>query len=96
MKNIINNAKRFPLIVAEIGQAHEGSVGLAHSFIDAIADCGADAVKFQCHFHKFCIIVTGIWEIGLISRFVLFGSCIFFERGRFHDVKWYRFRFFIK
>ena len=47
MKNIINNAKRFPLIVAEIGQAHEGSVGLAHSFIDAIADCGADAVKFQ-------------------------------------------------
>ncbi len=53
MKNIINNAKRFPLIVAEIGQAHEGSVGLAHSFIDAIADCGADAVKFQCHLSEF-------------------------------------------
>ena len=37
------------LIIAEIGQAHEGSLGQAHSFIEAIADAGADAVKFQTH-----------------------------------------------
>ncbi len=37
------------LIVAEIAQAHDGSLGLAHSFIDAIAKAGADAVKFQTH-----------------------------------------------
>ena len=36
-------------IIAEIGQTHEGSLGLAHSLIDAAADHGADAVKFQCH-----------------------------------------------
>ncbi len=36
-------------IVAEVGQAHEGSLGQAHSFIEAIADAGADAVKFQTH-----------------------------------------------
>ena len=36
-------------IIAEVAQAHEGSLGLAHSFIDAIADSGADAVKFQTH-----------------------------------------------
>ena len=29
--------------------AHDGSVGLAHAFIDAIAAAGADAVKFQTH-----------------------------------------------
>ena len=29
--------------------SHDGSLGLAHAFIDAIADAGADAVKFQTH-----------------------------------------------
>jgi N-acetylneuraminate synthase len=37
------------LIVGEVAQAHDGSLGLAHAFIDAIADAGADAVKFQTH-----------------------------------------------
>lgn len=37
------------LIVAEVAQAHDGSLGMAHAFIDAIADCKADAVKFQTH-----------------------------------------------
>src|ERR687889_305331 len=37
------------IIVGEVGQAHDGSLGLAHAFIDAIAATGADAVKFQTH-----------------------------------------------
>lgn len=37
------------LIVAEVAQAHDGSLGMAHAFIDAIADSKADAVKFQTH-----------------------------------------------
>jgi len=37
------------LIVGEVAQAHDGSLGMAHAFIDAIADAGADAVKFQMH-----------------------------------------------
>jgi sialic acid synthase SpsE len=36
-------------IVAELGNTHEGSVGLAKQMILAAADCGADAVKFQTH-----------------------------------------------
>ena len=36
-------------IVAEVAQSHDGSLGLAHAFIDAIAAAGADAVKFQTH-----------------------------------------------
>ena len=39
-----------PEIIAEIAQAHDGSLGFAHSFIDLAADCGADTVKFQVHF----------------------------------------------
>lgn len=38
-----------PLVVGEVAQAHDGSLGLAHAFVDAVADAGADAVKFQTH-----------------------------------------------
>ncbi|MCB7481337.1 N-acetylneuraminate synthase family protein [Christiangramia sediminis] len=37
------------LLIAEIAQAHEGSLGIAHSYIDALAKTGVDAVKFQVH-----------------------------------------------
>jgi N,N'-diacetyllegionaminate synthase len=36
-------------LIAEIAQAHEGSLGLAHSYIDALAETCVDAVKFQTH-----------------------------------------------
>ena len=36
-------------IIAEIGNTHEGSVGLAKQFIKAAADTGVDCVKFQTH-----------------------------------------------
>ena len=42
MKKMVN-------IIAEIGQAHEGSLGIAISYIDALADTGVNAVKFQVH-----------------------------------------------
>ena len=38
-----------PLVIAEVAQAHDGSLGYAHAFIDLAADCGADAIKFQTH-----------------------------------------------
>ena len=37
------------LIVAEIAQAHDCSLGMAHAYIDAAAKAGADAVKSQTH-----------------------------------------------
>jgi N-acetylneuraminate synthase len=37
------------LIIGEIAQAHDGSLGTAHAYIDAIAGSGANAVKFQTH-----------------------------------------------
>ena len=37
------------LTIAEIGQAHDGSLGLLHSYIDALSKTGVDIVKFQTH-----------------------------------------------
>ena len=37
------------LVIAEVAQAHDGSLGAAHAFIDLAANCGADAIKFQTH-----------------------------------------------
>ncbi len=41
--------KNSTFIIAEIAQAHEGSLGIAHSYIDALAKTGVNAVKFQTH-----------------------------------------------
>lgn len=37
------------VVIAEIAQAHDGSLGRAHAYIDAAAGAGAHAVKFQTH-----------------------------------------------
>ncbi|MBC3538508.1 N-acetylneuraminate synthase family protein [Rufibacter sediminis] len=36
-------------VIVEIGQAHDGSLGILHSYIDAVASSGADVIKFQTH-----------------------------------------------
>lgn len=36
-------------LIAEVSQNHDGSLGMAHSYIDAVADTGFDAIKFQTH-----------------------------------------------
>ena len=38
-----------PYLIAEIAQAHDGSLGILHSYIDAVADTGVQAIKFQMH-----------------------------------------------
>lgn len=38
------------LIIAEVAQAHDGSLGFAHAFVDAVARRGVDAIKFQTHY----------------------------------------------
>ena len=46
-KHLCGNGKAF--VIAEVAQAHDGSLGTAHAYIDAVADCGVDGVKFQTH-----------------------------------------------
>ena len=40
---------KLPFIIAEIAQAHDGSLGMAHAYIDAVAKSGCHAIKFQTH-----------------------------------------------
>ena len=53
MKSISSYEKeRKTFIIAEIGQAHDGSLGILHSLIESIADTGVNAIKFQVHIAK--------------------------------------------
>ncbi len=36
-------------LIAEVGLAHDGSLGAAHAFVSAAAETGVDAIKFQTH-----------------------------------------------
>lgn len=47
INRIWENSK--PYVIAEISQNHDGSLGQAHAFIDAVASTGVDAIKFQTH-----------------------------------------------
>jgi N-acetylneuraminate synthase len=38
-----------PYLIAEIAQAHDGSLGILHSYVDAVAKTGVQAIKFQMH-----------------------------------------------
>ena len=49
----IYKAKSKTYLIAEVGLAHDGSLGIAKSFIDKIAESGADAVKFQMHIKNY-------------------------------------------
>src|SRR3989440_10090411 len=45
----LDDLTRHCLIIGEVAQAHDGSLGTAHAYIDAVARAGAGAVKFQTH-----------------------------------------------
>lgn len=48
LEEVFRNQRR-GFVIAEVAQAHDGSLGTAHAYIDAVARAGADAVKFQTH-----------------------------------------------
>ena len=50
-------------IVGEVALAHDGSLGMAHAFVDAIANAGADAVKFQTHIASAESSVNEPWRV---------------------------------
>ena len=45
----IFDCSQAPFVIAEVGLGHDGSLGLAHAFIDAVSRTGVDAIKYQTH-----------------------------------------------
>ena len=50
-------------IIAEVAQAHDGSLGMAHAYIDSAADAGVDAIKFQTHIAEAESTIGEPWRI---------------------------------
>lgn len=55
--------KHEPIVIAEVAQAHDGSLGNAYAYIDAVAKAGADVVKFQTHIADAESTIQEPWRI---------------------------------
>ena len=74
------------LIIAEVGQAHDGSLGIAHSFIDAVSKSGADVIKFQTHIAEAETTQHEPWRIKFSTQD---GSRYdYWKRMEFSETQW--------
>jgi N,N'-diacetyllegionaminate synthase len=73
-------------VIAEVAQAHDGSLGTAHAYIDAVAAAGADAVKFQTHIAAAESTPSEPWRVKFSaqdqSRFE------YWQRMEFSELQW--------
>lgn len=74
-------------IIAEIAQAHDGSLGMAHAYIDAVAKAGAKAVKFQTHMAEHESMLDEPWRV----KFSLQDETRYeyWKRMEFTDEQWH-------
>jgi N,N'-diacetyllegionaminate synthase len=80
--NFLISNKSKPFIIAEVAQAHDGSLGQAFAFIDAVSSAGADAIKFQTHLAEY-----------ESSRFDKFRPGTFFPQDKTRFDYWKRMEF---
>ena len=73
-------------IIAEIGLAHDASLGNAHAYIDAVAKTGVDGIKFQTHIAHAESITTEPWRVKFSfqdkSRYE------YWKRMEFSEAQW--------
>jgi N,N'-diacetyllegionaminate synthase len=75
------------MIIGEVGQGHDGSLGLAHAFIDAIANAGADAVKFQTHIASAESTLSEPWRVKFSQQDVT--RYDYWKRMEFSEEQWH-------
>ncbi|MBL8059151.1 MAG: N-acetylneuraminate synthase family protein [Chthonomonas sp.] len=75
------------LVIAEVAQAHDGSLGMAHAFVDAAKAAGADMVKFQMHFASEESTPQEPWRVAFSrqdqSRYE------YWQRMEFSETQWH-------
>lgn len=74
------------LIIGEVAQAHDGSLGMAHAFVDATADSGADAVKFQTHIAEAESTRSELWRVKFSRQDVT--RYDYWKRMEFTEEQW--------
>lgn len=74
------------LVIGEVAQAHDGSLGMAHAFIDAIALAGADAVKFQTHIATAESTAAEPWRVQPVSQDE--SRYAYWRRMEFSEAQW--------
>ena len=74
------------LIIGEVAQTHDGSLGQAHAFIDAIANAGADAVKFQTHIAAAESTPNEPWRVKFSQQDVT--RYEYWQRMEFSEEQW--------
>jgi N,N'-diacetyllegionaminate synthase len=74
------------LIIGEVALAHDGSLGNAHAYIDAIAAAGAGAVKFQTHLAAAESTPAEPWRVRFSRQDVT--RCDYWRRTAFTEEQW--------
>ena len=78
------------IVIAEVAQAHDGSLESAHEYIDLIANAGANAVKFQTHIAHAESTIREPWRVKMatadITRFD------YWQRMEFSESEWIELR----
>jgi N,N'-diacetyllegionaminate synthase len=76
-----------PLVIGEVALGHDGSLGMAHAFIDAVASAGAGAVKFQTHWAPVESTREEPWRVP----FSLQDDCRYdyWRRTSFTEMQWH-------
>jgi len=77
-------------VIAEVGLAHEGSLGCAFAYVDAVADAGADAVKFQTHLAEFESTAQESFRVPVFPQDRLRRD--YWERTAFSEEEWTKLR----
>ena len=73
-------------VIAEVAQSHDGSLGMAHAFIDAAARAGAGAIKFQTHFASEESTPAEPWRVRFSSQDAT--RYDYWRRMEFKDDQW--------
>ena len=75
------------LMIGEVAQSHDGSLGMAHAFVDAVADAGADAIKFQTHIAAAESTPDEPWRVKFSSQDAT--RYDYWKRMEFTEAQWH-------